>query len=65
MLSEPHYKTLENAHRELTRQFQKLRDARTSRDPHTIKQAEMAYYQSLQHLYAAVQDAVANGNQHR
>ena len=59
MLSELHYKILETANRELTKQFQKLRKARASRDAHTIKRAEMEYYQSLQHLYAAVQDAVA------
>ena len=62
MLSELHYKVLENANRELTKQFQKLRKARASRDPNGIKRAEMAYYQSLQHLYATVQDAVADGN---
>ena len=62
MLSEPHFKTLETANRELTKQFQKLRKARASRDLNGIKRAEMEYYQSLQHLYAAVQDAVAGGN---
>ena len=66
MLSELHYKILENANRELTKQFQKLRKARASRDLNGIKRAEMEYYQSLQHLYATVQDAVADGNpQHR
>ena len=59
MLSELHYKILENANRELTKQFQKLRKARASRDPNGIKNAEMEYFQSLQHLYVAVQDAVA------
>ena len=49
MLSEQHFKTLENANRELTRQFQKLRQARASRDTDGIKQAEMEYYHSLQH----------------
>ena len=62
MLSELHYKILENANRELSRQFQKLRKARAGRDPNGIKQAEMEYYHSLQHLYAAVQDAVADGS---
>ncbi|MDE0681691.1 MAG: hypothetical protein OXI63_02130 [Candidatus Poribacteria bacterium] len=62
MLSELHYRILENANRELTKQFRKLRNARASRDAHTIKRAEMEYFQSLQHLYAAVQDAVADGN---
>ena len=61
MISETHFKTLDTANRDLTRQFQKLRKARASRDPNGIKRAEMEYYQSLQHLYAAVQDAVADG----
>ena len=66
MLSELHFKILENANRELARRFEKLRKARASRDPNGIKRAEMEYFQSLQHLYAAVQDAVADGtSQHR
>ena len=32
-----------------------------SRDLNGIQRAEMEYYQALQHLYAAVQDAVADG----
>ena len=59
MLSELHYKNLENANRELALRFEKLRKARASRDANGIKNAEMEYFQSLQHLYAAVQDAVA------
>ena len=62
MLSEQHFKTLENANRELTRQFQKLRQARATRDTEDIKQAEMEYFHALQHLYAAVEDAVAAQN---
>ena len=62
MLTELHYKTLENANRELARRFTKLRKARARRDTDDIKRAEMDYYQSLQHLYAAVQDAVADGS---
>ena len=59
MISESHFKNLENANRELAMRFEKLRKARASRDPNGIKNAEMEYFQSLQHLYAAVQDAVA------
>ncbi len=65
MISELHFINLENANRELSRQFQKLRKARTSRDPNGIKRAEMDDYQSLQHLYAAVQEAVADQGQLR
>ncbi|RKU10888.1 hypothetical protein C6503_19580 [Candidatus Poribacteria bacterium] len=39
--------------------FQKLRTARASHDTHPTERAEMEYYQSHQHLYTAVQDAVA------
>ena len=59
MLSELHFKNVEYAHRELAMRFETLRKARASRDANGIKNAEMEYLQSLQHLYAAVQDAVA------
>ena len=62
MISELHYKNLENANRELARRFEILRKARASRDSNGIKNAEMEYFQSLQHLYTAVQDAVAEQN---
>ena len=59
MISEMHYKILENANRELAQRFEKLRKVRASRDIQGIKHAEMDYFHALQHLYAAVQDAVA------
>ena len=62
MISDLHFKNLENANRELAMRFEKLRKARASRDPNGIKRAEMEYYQSLQHLYTAVRDAVAEQN---
>ena len=62
MISESHYTNLENANRELALRFEKLKKARASRDSNGIKNAEMEYFQSLQHLYTAVQDAVADGN---
>ena len=62
MLSEPHFKNLEHANRELAMRFEKLRKARARRDSNGIKNAEMEYFQSLQHLYTAVQDAVAEQN---
>ena len=61
MLSELHYKNLEHANRELALRFEKLKKARVSRDANGIKNAEMEYFQSLQHLYTAVQDAVSEG----
>ena len=62
MISQLHFKTLENANRELAMRFEKLRKARANRDTQRIKHAEMEYFQSLQHLYTAVQDAVAEQN---
>ena len=60
MISDLHFKNLDTANRELSRRFEKLRKARASRDANGIKNAEMEYFQSLQHLYTAVQDAVAD-----
>ena len=62
MISELHFKTLESANRELAMRFEKLRKARASRDTQHIQYAEMEYFQSLQRLYAAVQDAVSARN---
>ena len=62
MISELNFKTLENANRELAMRFEKLRKARAGRDTQRIQHAEMEYYQALQHLYTAVQDAVAAQN---
>ena len=61
MISEIHFKLLENANRELSASFEKLEKARANRDKEGIKRAEMDYFHALQHLYAAVQDAVAEG----
>ena len=58
MISNLHFKILDTANRELSRRFEKLKKARASRDANGIKNAEMEYYQALQHLYTAVQDAV-------
>ena len=62
MISELHFKNLEHANRELALRFEKLKKARARCDTHSIKRAEMEYFQSLQHLYTAVQDAVAEQN---
>ena len=59
MFSELHFKTLENADREVTRLFAKLRKACASRNKDGIKHAEMDYFHALQHPYAAGQDAVS------
>ena len=59
MISETYWKILEDTNRQLALCFEKLKKARASRDKHGIQQAEMAYFHALQHLYAAVEDAVA------
>ena len=61
MISELHFKIVDDANRELARRFKKLQKARANRESTSdIKYAEMDYFQALQHLYAAVQDAVAD-----
>ena len=62
MISELHFKNLENANRELAMRFEKLRNARASRDTQNIKHAEIEYFQSLQHLYTAVEAAISERN---
>lgn len=62
MISELHWKLLEDANRELTLRFEKLRKVRASRDKNRTKRAEMDYFHALQHLYAAVEDAVTSQN---
>jgi hypothetical protein len=59
MISETHWTILEDANRQLALRLAKLRKARVSRDKHGIQNAEMDYFQALQHLYASVQDALS------
>ena len=61
MISDLHFKILDTANCELALRFEKLRKVRASRNTPGIKQAEMEYFQALQHLYTAVQDAVSEG----
>lgn len=64
MISELHFKILDTANRDLSKQFHKLREARAKGDTDgNLKRAEMDYFHALQHLYVAVQDAVADGSQ--
>ena len=61
MISELHFKNLENANRELAMRFEKLRNARASRDTQHIKHAAMEYFQAVQRLNAAIEDALSKG----
>ncbi len=58
MISEVHWTILEDANRQLALRLAKLRKTRATGDPDGIQNAEMNYFQALQHLYASVQDAV-------
>ena len=58
MISEVHWKILDEANRQLVSHFDKLRKTRIGRDPNGIQNAEIDYLQALQCLYAAVEDAV-------
>ena len=60
MISNVHFKILDSANCELSLRFEKIKKARARRDVQGIQNAEMEYYQALQHLYTAVQDAVAD-----
>ena len=60
MISELHWKNLEEANRQLALRFEKMRKARTTGDKHGIKMTEMDYFQALQFLYAAVEEAVSD-----
>ena len=59
MISEVHWKILEDANRQLGLCLTKLRKTRATGDPDGIQNAEMDYFQALQHLYASVQDALS------
>ena len=61
MISELHWKILEDANRQLGLRLAKLRKTRASGDRDGIQNAEMDYFQALQHLYASVQDAISEG----
>ena len=61
MISDLHYKILEDANRELVLRFERLRKARASRDTQNIKHAAMEYFQAVQRLNAAIEDALSKG----
>lgn len=61
MISELHFKNLENANREVAMRFEKLRNAHASRDTQRIRHAEIEYFQAVQRLNAAIEDALSKG----
>ena len=59
MISNTDWRILEQANRMLALSWEALRRARTSGDTHTIKMAEMRYFQALQGVIASTHNAVA------
>ena len=58
MISETHWKILEDANRQLGLRLARLRKTRANGDRDGIQNAEMEYFQALQLLYVAVEDAI-------
>ena len=61
MISERHFKNLENANREVAMRFEKLRKVRAGRDTQRIGHAAMEYFQAVQRLNAAIEAALSKG----
>ncbi len=59
MISNADWKILEKTNRMLALNWEALRRARATEDKHTIKIAEMRYFQALQSVIASTQNAVA------
>lgn len=61
MIPDLHFQNLANANREVAMRFEKLRKARASRDTQNIKHAAMEYFQAVQRLNVAIEDALSKG----
>ena len=59
MISNADWRILEKTNRLLALNWEALRRARATEDKHTIKMAEMRYFQALQSVIASTQNAVA------
>ncbi len=59
MISNADWRILEKTNRMLALNWEALRRARATEDKHTIKMAEMRYFQSLQSVIVSTQNAVA------
>ncbi|MXY99331.1 hypothetical protein F4Y93_01310 [Candidatus Poribacteria bacterium] len=60
MISNADWRILEKTNRMLALSWEALRRARATEDKHTIKMAEMRYFQALQSVIASTQNAVAH-----
>lgn len=59
MISNADWRILEKTNRMLALNWEALRRARATEDKHTIKIAEMRYFQALQSVIVSTQNAVA------
>ena len=59
MISNANWKILEQTNRMLVLNWEALKRARATEDQHTIKIAEMNYFQALQSVIVSTQNAVA------
>lgn len=59
MISNADWRILEKTNRMLALNWEELRRARATEDKHTIKMAEMRYFQALQSVIVSTQNAVA------
>ncbi len=59
MISNADWRILEKTNRMLALNWEALRRARATEDKHTIKMAEMRYFQALQSVIVSTQNAVA------
>ena len=59
MISNADWRILEQTNRMLALSWEALRRARATEDKHTIKMAEMNYFQALQSVIVSTQNAVS------
>ena len=59
MISNTDWRILEKTNQMLALSWEALRRARKNADTHTIKMAEMSYFQALQSVIVATQNAAA------
>ena len=59
MIDAPHWRNLQTIHETLFKAWQRLKRVRAGGDVVEIRNAEMHYFQVLQQVYEAAQDAVA------
>ena len=61
MIPDLHFKHVEIANREVAQRFERLRNARARRNTEDIQHAAMEYFQAVQRLNTAIEDALSKG----